>query len=742
MNEQQIIREMSKGILRWYEFRENSRILYVSTKKDSLLELLEESGHIVTNITMDEVQDEKFQNNNKLSYDYVVMISQLEICRTPDIALNNIITLIKPDGKLLVGMDNRLGLRYFCGDQDPFTDRNFDGIENYRRVKKQDYRQLDGRLFSKAELEKLLAKTGLQRKYYAVLPNLEYSQMIFSEDYKPNEELSARYFPMYNNPDTVFLEEEYLYTDFIDNNLFPAMANSFFIECSFDGTFSDISHVTMALDRGRSNSMLTVIHNDKTVEKKMVFEEGNNKLELLNNNTVELKKAGINVVEGELHNNSYVMPYIEAQTGITYFKNLFFKDKDKFIEEMDRFVGEILRSSQHISEDSEDGIILKTGYIDMIPLNCFVADGKFIFYDQEYCEENYPANVIILRTLIVVYASDIKMAEILPVEFFYERYGLSEKLEIWQEKAWKFIEQLRNQKKLRVFNEFNQRNMEAVNTNRQRMNYPANDYQRLFVNIFDGLKNKKLILFGSGNFTKRFLALYGKRFHPDLIIDNNKDKWGQKLDGIEISSPDVLSQMRSDEYKVIICIKSYVGVLKQLKNIGVKDMGIYDPNIEYPMPDRMSLAVVKEDSGSVTKPYHIGYMAGVFDLFHIGHLNMFKRAKEQCDYLIVGVVSDEGVRRFKKTQNFIPFDERIEMVRSCKYVDEAVEIPENFGGTRDAYRMYHFDVQFSGSDYENNPDWLADKEFLKKHGSDMVFFPYTQSTSSTKLKKLIDKSLI
>ena len=90
------------------------------------------------------------------------------------------------------------------------------------------------------------------------------------------------------------------------------------------------------------------------------------------------------------------------------------------------------------------------------------------------------------------------------------------------------------------------------------------------------------------------------------------------------------------------------------------------------------------------KPYNVGYIAGVFDLFHIGHLNMFKRAKEQCKYLIVGVVSDEGggVRLNKQAEPFVPFDERIEMVRSSKYVDEAVKLPLNFCGTRDMYKIY------------------------------------------------------
>ena len=142
------------------------------------------------------------------------------------------------------------------------------------------------------------------------------------------------------------------------------------------------------------------------------------------------------------------------------------------------------------------------------------------------------------------------------------------------------------------------------------------------------------------------------------------------------------------------------------------------------------------------KKYNVGYIAGVFDLFHIGHLNMFKRAKEQCNYLIVGVVTDEGVIKNKHTNPFVPFEERIEMVRSCRYVDEAVEIPLEHYNTDEAYRRYQFDVQFSGSDYANDPGWIAKKEFLRKKGSDMVFFPYTQSTSSTKIKDLINKRLV
>ena len=108
-----------------------------------------------------------------------------------------------------------------------------------------------------------------------------------------------------------------------------------------------------------------------------------------------------------------------------------------------------------------------------------------------------------------------------------------------------------------------------------------------------------------------------------------------------------------------------------------------------------------------------------------------------CDYLIVGVVSDEQVINSKRTSPYISLEERMQIVQACRYVDETVVIPVDRPETEDAWRMYHFDVQFSGSDYENDPDWMAKREYLRQHGAELVFFPYTQSTSSTKLKEKI-----
>ena len=744
MMTEELIEELPKGILKWYPFCENAQILDLS---NSLLQ----------NTTQEETLNNLKNFEVEKQYDYIIGIHILEYSKNPKQLLEQCKKLLKPDGKLLLGMDNRLGIRYFCGDRDPFTGRNFDGVEAYRRVSTIDLNKINGRVWDKNIVMQWLKEVGFyNQNCLSVLPNIDAPQLFYAQDYLPEEELSIRYIPYYNNPDTVFLEEAYLYDGLIKNNLFHQMANGYFIECSLNETecvTSNIRHITLSMDRGKEFARATILHKNDTVEKKAIYHQGIKSLQSLQKNSEDLKAHGIEIVEGKMIESSYVMPYINAEIGIKHLQNLLRIDKEAFIQEMDSFRQLILQSSEHIEpvlsdyekrEQSEisEGIWLKKGYFDLVPLNAFYMNGKYVFFDQEFCIENYPANVIIVRLVDIVYSHYDDLEEILPRTFFWKRYGIEEQLVYLRKLSWEFLYKLRNQKQLKVYNEKHGMNYEMIHSNRQRMNFSVDEYQKLFVNIFDGLDKYKILLFGSGNFAAKFIDLYGSKYHIEGILDNNEKKWKTDLKGIEIYSPDILKNKNLDEYKIIICIKNYLGVLCQLKEMGVSNLGIYDTNMIYPMIQviQRSSYDIKHDEG-IKKKYHTGYIAGVFDLYHIGHLNIFKRAKEQCEYLIVGVVTDEGVRKNKKTVPFIPFEERLEMVRSCKYVDEAVEIPFHFGGTRDAYRLYHFDVQFSGSDYENDPNWLAEKEFLQKHGSDMVFFPYTEQTSSTKIKALIEKKL-
>lgn len=744
MSVNKIIQEFPKGLLNWYDFHMEGKVLCITDEKSSIVELMQKKCREVICEDGKTSLQKIFLSRYKEVFDYIVIIGMIERLVEPVKALSSWKKLLSDEGRILLGMDNRLGLQYFCGDRDPFTNRNFDGIENYRRVLKDDKDNLQGRNYSKEEICSILDKAGWSyRKFYSVLPNLEMPQLIYAEDYLPAEELAARFFPMYHNPDSVFLEEEYLYTDIIKNGMFHVLANTFLIECSKDNTFENVKHVTISMDRGRENAMATIIRDNGTVEKRVLYDEGKEKLQDLKKNAEDLRAHGLNVLEAEIQGNSYIMPYMDSEILMIYLQGLVKTNLDRFKEEVDKFRDFILHSSEHVSlqDGNEDkGIILKKGYLDLVPLNCFYDKGKYIFYDQEFYEENYPANAIILRAIDIIYSGDAKMEYILPRKYFYEKYGLEEHLELWRRMAAEFTIKLRNQRELRSFHEKFQRNYDIIHTNRQRMNYSAAEYQRIFVDIFRNVENKKIILFGSGNFTKRFLVQFKKQYSVYAIVDNNSSRWGTKLEGIDILPPETVAEIPEQERRIIICVKNYVAIVNQLQNMGIKDYCIYDKNVEYPRQQESFPAVIK-NIDSKLKKYNIGYIAGVFDLFHIGHLNIFKRAKEQCNYLIVGVVTDEGVRKYKKTEPIIPFDERLELIRSCKYVDEVVEIPLNYAGTRDAYQMYHFDCQFSGSDYMDNPDWLGDKVFLEKQGVDLVFFPYTEGTSSTKIKKIIEKAL-
>lgn len=134
------------------------------------------------------------------------------------------------------------------------------------------------------------------------------------------------------------------------------------------------------------------------------------------------------------------------------------------------------------------------------------------------------------------------------------------------------------------------------------------------------------------------------------------------------------------------------------------------------------------------KKYKVGYTTGVYDMFHVGHLNLLKRAKEQCDYLIVGVTVDELVSYKNKTA-VIPFEDRIQIVDAIKYVDKAV--PQVNMDKMEAWGKYHFDVMFVGDDWKGTDKWNKLEADFKEKGVDIVYFPYTKKVSSTMLREKI-----
>ena len=132
------------------------------------------------------------------------------------------------------------------------------------------------------------------------------------------------------------------------------------------------------------------------------------------------------------------------------------------------------------------------------------------------------------------------------------------------------------------------------------------------------------------------------------------------------------------------------------------------------------------------KKYKIGYTTGVYDMFHIGHLNIIRKAKEQCDYLIVGVTTDELCYARKKKYPIINEQERMEIVRAIKYVDEVV--PQTDMDKIKAVKEHHADAVFVGSDWKGTEAWNKYEKEFAEEGCTVVYLDHTDGISSTILR--------
>ncbi len=133
----------------------------------------------------------------------------------------------------------------------------------------------------------------------------------------------------------------------------------------------------------------------------------------------------------------------------------------------------------------------------------------------------------------------------------------------------------------------------------------------------------------------------------------------------------------------------------------------------------------------------IGYTQGTFDMFHIGHLNILKNAKKNCDYLIVGVNSDELVQSYKNKAVIVPVSERVEIISAIKYVDKVV-VCDSLDKV-EAFNKLHFDKIFIGDDWKNNERWMKTETEMKELGAEVVFLPHTDGTSSSLLREKLNE---
>ena len=144
-----------------------------------------------------------------------------------------------------------------------------------------------------------------------------------------------------------------------------------------------------------------------------------------------------------------------------------------------------------------------------------------------------------------------------------------------------------------------------------------------------------------------------------------------------------------------------------------------------------------EKSGRMKK-YQKGYTAGVYDMFHVGHLNLLANAKNYCEHLIVAVSTDEVVEKNKHKAPIIRYEDRARIVEAIRYVDEVVP-QTDYADKIGAAKKYGIDVMFVGDDWKGTEKWNRIEEQLREIGVDLIYLPYTHSVSSTMLREKIQK---
>lgn len=353
--------------------------------------------------------------------------------------LRKVRSLLKPDGKLLIAIENQYGLKYWCGAREDHTGLPFDGLNQYeisdRKV----------RTFSKQALDELIKESGFRDTYfYYPMPDYKLPMVIYSQNCLPqNANMMNMQYYYVPNDHTLVAREEKIYEDLIQNQVFEFFANSFLVECSVKGNIGEVTFASLSCRRIPKYQVGTRFIGQKYAEKFALYEEkGAEHLRNIVTNESKLQERGLHVWSSVLKDKVLVSDYLKAQTMEDILLEAYHeKDIEKIYRVWDAVYADIERSSEEapwednilytidlgIKPNKEKyGRILKIGYLDMIPRNVFWYQEQLYWIDQEWVLQNVPVGFVLFRALIAFHISFPESIQILPLLELAKKYNLVE----------------------------------------------------------------------------------------------------------------------------------------------------------------------------------------------------------------------------------------------------------------------------------------------------------------------------
>lgn len=430
-----------ENLINWYPFEKSSSILEIGAGMGALTGLLCQNAEKVIALeqspkraeiirirhrakhNLEVVCDDVYTYNFAQKFDYILLIGVLEYVginsefdRPYHTLLKRIYELLKPTGKLLLAIENRFGLKYWCGASEDHTGVSFDGISGYKSNSYTTrYNNSGVCTFSKDELNTFFSTCGFKKaKWYYPLPDYKFPMAIFSDEYLPTDsDIDAIKFT-YPVESELIANEKELYKDVISNGVFPFFANSFFVEVSKNSDESAINNILYASlkrDYKKEYRIATLIDDSNQVIKKGLSASAENHLREYHANTVILQKRGIKMVPIEAQEQGIVHQWQSLVRADKVFQKLL-EDGNwtGLCDLVEKLKYSIVQSSENyqdircslFDEDilfEKEELIMKNGYTDMTFVNSFWDGNDLVFFDQEWNYSDIPLKYILYRAV-------------------------------------------------------------------------------------------------------------------------------------------------------------------------------------------------------------------------------------------------------------------------------------------------------------------------------------------------------
>lgn len=492
--------EQSPNILNWYPFNKNQKILIIENQlTKELIEYLKNNCNEVKEISQIEQLD-----NVEQKFDIIILIGTNEIINFECI-IKRIESNLNADGKILIAIDNKFGLRFWAGNPENILNKKFESLIGYSNETKKI------ETFTKSSLDAILKKLGYDTKFYYPLPDYRMPNVIFSDEQLPEYNSVDKYNPYYTDKSDILFDEIDVFREILKTNkeMFRFFANSFLVEATkgeCDRTYKYISFNNLRKEEFR---LITKI-SDKYVEKQVVDEKANkhyenikNNIQILQNNEIET----VDYIENEIIKSRYTNPKYLLNNVLT--EKLEQNKMEEFYNILDKYISTI-KMKTYKEKNYENTVFKKygidienkeiienlnfaeNGLWDMTFKNCFLVDNKFLFFDQEWNEKNLPVEFILYRSILYT----ISLRRYINIDDLFEKYNIKPYLGLFKQLDNKLQKSIRDDERWDFYNKnckFNidETKQELINLNiRSNAQNEANENLRKECNELKEMNNK------------------------------------------------------------------------------------------------------------------------------------------------------------------------------------------------------------------------------------------------------------